>query len=118
MPTHDGIRMDDDQRRAPFSPRVGEQHPEQSISIAEWRTLGTFEHGQLLPEGQILTCHRSVSAANQRDCSEKDEHGQHELSCGATGHGIKRLGGRSLILANHRLAVEIESGRVACSGVC
>jgi hypothetical protein len=36
-----------------------------------------------------------MSAANQCDCSEKDERGQHELSCGATDHGINRLGGRS-----------------------
>ena len=51
MPAHDGVWLDDDERRAPVPPRVGEEHPKQSISIAEWRTLdGTFEHLELLTE--------------------------------------------------------------------
>ena len=63
--------------------------------MAEWRTLdGASEHGQLLTECQILKRDRSVSAADQRDRSEDDdERGQHELSCGATDHRIKRVGG-------------------------
>jgi hypothetical protein len=51
MPAHDRIRLHDDQGHAPISPRLGEQDPQQSISVAEWGTLGgTPEHSQLLTE--------------------------------------------------------------------
>ena len=47
MPTHDGVRVHNDQGCAPILPRVGEQHPKQSISVAELRTPhGALEHGQ------------------------------------------------------------------------
>jgi hypothetical protein len=39
MPAHDRVRLHDEQGRAPISPRVGEQDPEQSIVVAELRTL-------------------------------------------------------------------------------
>jgi hypothetical protein len=34
MPTHDGVRVHDDQGCAPIPPRIGEQHPKESISVA------------------------------------------------------------------------------------
>jgi hypothetical protein len=42
MPAHDRVRLHDDQDGAPISPRVGEQDPEQSITGAEWGTLGGY----------------------------------------------------------------------------
>jgi hypothetical protein len=64
MPAHDGVRLHNDQGGAPISPRVGEQDPEQSISVAEWGTLGgTPEHSQLLTERAVLKHHGSVSTA-------------------------------------------------------
>ena len=100
MPTHDGVRVHDDQGCAPILPRVGEQHPKQSISVAELRTPhGALEHGQLLTECQILERDRSVSTADQRERSKRDdERSQHELSCPAISHRINR--GGDLILAN------------------
>jgi hypothetical protein len=51
MPAYDGVRPHDDQRRAPVWPGMGEQHPTQSISLAE---LGprdrALEDRQLLAE--------------------------------------------------------------------
>jgi hypothetical protein len=65
MPTHDGVRVHDDQARAPIAPRLGEQHPEQAISVTEWGPLdGSSEHGQLLAEREVLKRHSSVSAAD------------------------------------------------------
>ena len=99
MPTHDGVRVHDDQGCAPIPPRVGEQHPKQPISVAESRTPhGALEHGQLLTEGQILERDRSVSTADQRERAKRDdERSQHELSCPAITHRINRAG--DLILA-------------------
>jgi len=92
MPTHDGVRVHDDQGCAPILPRVGEQHPKQSISVAELGTPhGALEHGQLLTECQILERDRSVSTADQRERSKRDdERSQHELSCAAISHRINR----------------------------
>ena len=68
MPTHDGVRVHDDQGGAPILPRVGEQHPKQSISVAELGTpYGALEHGvlsqiaaeRLQPAGRTLHAARS-----------------------------------------------------------
>jgi hypothetical protein len=59
---------------------VGEQHPKQAISVAELGTPdGALEHGHLLTEYRILERDRSVSAADQRERSKRDdERSQHE----------------------------------------
>ena len=103
MPTHDGVRVHDDQGGAPILPRVGEQHPKQSISVAELRTPhGALEHGQLLTECQILERDRSVSTADQRERSKRDdERSQHELSCPRSATGSTEAG--DPILANDTL---------------
>ncbi len=85
MAAHDRVRLHNDQGGVPISPRVGEQDPEQSISVAEWGTLGgTPEHRQLLTEREVLKRDGSVSTAEQRDGSEQDDkRSQHELCCRA-----------------------------------
>ena len=92
MPTHDGVRVHDIRGCPPIPPRVGEQHPKQAISPAELGTTdGALEHGQLLTECQILERDRSVSTADQRERSKRDdERSQHELSCPAVNHRINR----------------------------
>ena len=102
MPTHDGVRIHDDQGCSPIPPRVGEQHPKESISMAELGTPhGALEHRQLLTECQILEGDRSVSTADQPQRSKRDdERCQHELSCPAITHRINRAG--DLILAKDR----------------
>ena len=72
MPSYDSVRVHDDQGRAPIPPRVGEQSPEPSISVAELGTLdGAPEHGQLLTKRQVLERDLSVSTADQ---PEQPEH--------------------------------------------
>lgn len=74
MPPHDSVGVHNDQRGAPIPPRVGEQHPQQSISGAELGALhGPLEHRQLLTERQILECDRSVSTTDQLEASEHDD---------------------------------------------
>jgi hypothetical protein len=59
---------------------MGEQYPEQSISMTERGPLaGAPEHRQLLPKRQVLKGDRSVSPADQRAGAEHDDdRGQHE----------------------------------------
>jgi hypothetical protein len=92
MPTHNRVRVHDDQSGAPIPPRLGEQHPKQSISVAELGTpRGALEHGQLLTEREILERDGSVSTADQRERSKRDfERKQHELSCPAISDRINR----------------------------
>ena len=54
MPTDHRLGLHDDQGRTPVPPGVSEQHPKQSISRTEWRTLdGALEHRQLLTEARF-----------------------------------------------------------------
>ena len=71
MPAHDRVRLHDDQGRAPISPRLGEEHPKQSISRAEWRTADcTPKDGQLLTQRQVLERDGSVSTTEQPERSD------------------------------------------------
>jgi hypothetical protein len=74
MPTHDRVRVHDDQGGAPIPPRAGEHYPKQSISTAELGTLhGALEHRQLLTEYQILERDSPMSTADQRERSKRDD---------------------------------------------
>ena len=92
MPTDHRLGLHDDQGRTPVPPGVSEQHPKQSISRTEWRTLDrALEHRQLLTEGQVLKRDRVVSAADQREGTEHDEkRGRHERSCAAIDQRINQ----------------------------
>jgi hypothetical protein len=101
------ISSNDDPKDAgaplPVPPGMGEQQPEQSISIAEWGPRDRApEHRQLMAEREVLKRDCAVSAADQCKRSEHyDMRRQHELSCRATDHRINGLVG-DLILAKHR----------------
>ena len=92
MPTDDRLGLHDDQGRTPVSPGMSEQHPKQSISRTEWRTLDrALEHRQLLTEGQVLKRDRAVSAADQCEGTEQDKkRGGHERSCAAIDQKINQ----------------------------
>src|SRR5437867_396274 len=83
MPPHDRVGLHDDQGRSPILPRLGEQHPKQSISAVEEGTRGvTFEHRQLLTERQVLERDGSVSTTEQPERSKQtNKLSQHALSC-------------------------------------
>ena len=102
MPTHDGVRVHDDKGGAPILPRVGEQHPKQSISVAELRTPhGALEHGQLLMECQILERDRSVSTADQREYRSATTSAA-SMSYPVPRSATESTGAGDLILANDR----------------
>ena len=66
MPSQDRVRLHDDQGHAPIAPRVGEQHPKQSVARAELRTLdGSSKDRQLLTEGHVLKRDGAVAATDQ-----------------------------------------------------
>ena len=112
MPAHDRVRLHDDQGGAPITPRVGEQDPEHSISVAEWGTLGGApEHRQLLSEREVLKGNGSVSTAEQREGSEQDDkRSQHERSCRAIVQESTGVLG-DLVLAKDSLHPPLWSGQ-------
>jgi hypothetical protein len=79
MPTHDRVRLDYDQSRAPVRPRLREQHPKQPISRTQLRTSDRApEDSQLLTQRHIFERDGPVSATDQPERSEYHEkHGQH-----------------------------------------
>ena|ERR1700674_1149282 len=102
MPTHDGVRVHDDQGCAPSPPHVGEQHPKQSISVAEcWTLHGAFEHRQLLTECQFSSAPAryppQISARDRSTttCAASISYPVPQSTTGSTGAG-------DLILANDR----------------
>src|SRR5260221_3802724 len=101
MPAHDGVGVHNDQSSAPIPPRVGEQHPKQSISAAELGTLdGALKCCQLLTECKILERDRSMSTEDQREST----------SVPSMSYPVPRLAtgsirARDLILANDRVVL-------------
>jgi len=83
MPAHNSVWTHDNQGCAPIRPRIGEQHPKESISVAELGTFyGALADRQLLAECQILERDRPLSTADERERSKRDdERSQHRLSC-------------------------------------
>jgi hypothetical protein len=64
MPADDRVRLDDDERRAPVPPDVGEQHPQQPIAMPEVGMLDCApERRQLLTKSHVLKRHGTVSRA-------------------------------------------------------
>jgi hypothetical protein len=52
-----GVRLHNDQDRAPVRPRFGQHDPKQPIPMAENRTLATaFRRVQLLTKRQVFEC--------------------------------------------------------------
>src|SRR6266851_1505616 len=119
MLTDHRLGFHDDQGRTPAPPGVSEQHPKQSISRTERRTLDrALEHRQLLTEGHVLKRDRAVAAADQREGTEQDEkRGQHERSCAAIDQRINQ----SLtirVLANDRIWFWAAPGIFCSMGIC
>jgi len=82
MPTHDGVRVYDDQRGAPTSPGACEADPKQAIPRAHLRPLaGAGHRRQLLAQRQVLDCDCPVTAAEQADqAKDHDERREHPVS--------------------------------------
>jgi len=55
VPTHDGIRLDDDEARSPVLPNPGKPRPEDTIPPAKTRALDRApEDDKLLAERDVL----------------------------------------------------------------
>jgi hypothetical protein len=54
MPADDGVRLHDNQRRAPVSPTSGEGHPKESVACPEAASRRSVEGRQLLSQRQVF----------------------------------------------------------------
>ena len=55
MPAENGLRLNDQEGRAPLTPNSGEPDPEGEISLPQLRSrMAAMINGQLLSEGDIL----------------------------------------------------------------
>ena len=67
MPSHDGVRLQEHQGRAPVPPDSAQGDPKQSIARLEVRVLGRpFHRRQLLSQRQVLEDQFLMSAEGQR----------------------------------------------------
>ena len=74
MPPDNGVRLHDDQRRAPVLPDSRQGNPKQSIATFEARVVrGTFHRRQLLPQRQVLQGQFAMAAERQRQCAGHDD---------------------------------------------
>src|SRR5262249_53642748 len=90
MPTHDGVRVDEDERGSPAPPRCGQRDPEQSVPARDSHSsAGAFQCDQLLSQRQVFTNQFAVSAAGQREAADDDkEHLKHAVnSAGSSRRG-------------------------------
>ena len=71
MPANHGLRGNHDERLLPGRPTPASEHPEQFVGYAK---LGfgmlAFQHGELLPECQIL---QEQASARTKDANEYSE---------------------------------------------
>jgi hypothetical protein len=146
MPSHDGLGLNEDQRRPPAAPSPSQQHPEHPVTSAEVSALDRpLQGSQLVPQGKILENDFLMPAAGQGDrAQEQQNQFEHRLivswvaaeinaSAGRTGlcrttpsgcrepmrywHGLSRLVHDRLATADHaRNAIDAGALRVSESG--
>ena len=74
MPSDDGVRLHEHQRRAPVPPDSGQGDPKQSVARSEaWAVRGTCHRRQLLPKRQVLQDQFPMAAERQRQCAGGDD---------------------------------------------
>jgi hypothetical protein len=55
VPGDHGVRFDDDKGRSPIFPNFAQPCPDEPISWIEfWSLYGAMQHGELLPEREVL----------------------------------------------------------------
>ena len=79
MPAHDGVRLNEDQRRAPIPPDPRQGDPELPVARSEMRTAGrALQRAELLPKRQVFQGQFPMSAEGQRQCAANQyDHLQH-----------------------------------------
>ena len=80
MPADDGVRLHDNQRRAPVPPTSRENHPKESVACPQATSRRSVEGRQLLPQRQVFEDQFPMAAERQRDCADDhDEQLQHAV---------------------------------------
>ena len=77
MPADDGVRLDQDESRAPTGVQLGQANPEQPVAATQWwsRPLPA-QHRQLLAERQVL---QDELAAWQQEQTEETSDGAEQF---------------------------------------
>jgi hypothetical protein len=72
MPSQHGVGLDENERRAPVPPRVGQHDPKQPIPRPQVRTgARAFPRAELLAEREVLEDQFMMSAAGQRQRADE-----------------------------------------------
>jgi hypothetical protein len=66
----DGVRLRDNQRRAPVPPTPHESHPKESVACPEAASRRSVVGCQLLPQRQVFQDQFPVAAERQRECAD------------------------------------------------
>src|SRR6516164_9672933 len=80
VPTKDGFRLDDGQRRAPIAPDARETNPEQTVARGQFRAFcgAPLKHADLVAQGQVLELHSGTRTQDRtqdsKKCPKKDRH--------------------------------------------
>jgi hypothetical protein len=57
VPTHHGVRLNNDEGLGPLGPDAAQNGPKQPVDGAQlWSRMFSFEHGQLLTQGEDRNC--------------------------------------------------------------
>jgi hypothetical protein len=81
MPADDGVRLHDNQRRAPVRPNAREGQPKESVAEPEAASRRSVVRRQLLPERNVLQDQFPLAAKHQGECTDDhDEQLQHVRS--------------------------------------
>jgi hypothetical protein len=100
MPTHHGVGLDEDDRRAPLPPRLSQRDSEQPVPPPKRRTgAPAFQRAELLAQGEVLEDQGMMSATGQRQRSDEDnEYLQHSAIL-SPGRGRSNIHPTVLIVA-------------------
>ena len=83
VPSHDGVRLDEDEPHRPAAPGTSHRQPEGAVSVVElWPTTAALQCLQLLSEGDVLQEEirprpKDYPEATEEDRGEQDEEPEH-----------------------------------------
>ena len=74
MPGNDGLGLEEQQGLLPVRPKAPQANPKQSVGGAEFGFASlAFEHGELMPEGQIIEHESGMGLEAREQATEKQQ---------------------------------------------
>jgi hypothetical protein len=113
MPSKNRFRLDDDECLFPALPGSGQEKPEESVQLPEFRPpVSSIENGELLAERQVLECQlgtEPLGGQNQREQSQNRQHHGRVVS-GPEARKVNRFNEVG-VLARHRRGFSVSKGQ-------